>query len=280
MSPGRSSGLADRWPEYLSEAFGLGLFMVSACGFGVLLFHPASPVVARLPSPMFRSLLMGTAMGLTNIVNIYSPWGRRSGAHLNPAVTLTFFRLGKVQRGDLAGYITAQFAGGLAGTGLAVLLFRPWIAAPSVNYVATLPGPGGQALAFGAEFLISLGLMLVVLTVSSRPRLARFTGCFASVLVALYITFEAPLSGMSMNPARTVGSAAFAGAWTGLWLYLLAPLLGMLGAAELMQRRHGVREKVCAKLYHDLGVRCIFCGHSPVVHRGGAEARRASEGSV
>jgi aquaporin Z len=253
--------LVPHWPEYLAEAFGLGLFMVSACGFGVLLFHPASPVVAQLPSLMLRSLLMGTAMGLTNILNIYSPWGRRSGAHLNPAVTLTFFRLGKVKREDVPGYIAAQFLGGLAGTGLAVLLFRPWVGDPSVNYVATLPGPRGLTIAFLAELTISLVLMLTVLSVSSRPGLARFTGIFASSLVALYITFEAPLSGMSMNPARTVGSAVFAGAWTGWWLYFLAPLLGMLLAAELMRRRSAVRELVCAKLYHDSRVACIFCGH-------------------
>src|SRR5262245_41673553 len=179
--------------------------MLSASGFGILLFHPASPVVQALPSLMLRGLLMGVAMGLTNVVNVYSPWGRRSGAHLNPAVTLTFLRLGKVRPRDVVGYIAAQFLGGLAGTGLAVLLFRPWIGDPSVNYVATLPGQWGLAVAFGAELVISCGLMLLVLTVSSRPGLARFTGCYAGAMVALYITFETPLSGMSMNPARTVG---------------------------------------------------------------------------
>lgn len=250
--------LLAHWPEYLAEAFGLGLFMVSACGCGALLFHPASPVVAAIPSTMLRGFLMGLAMGLTNILNIYSPWGRRSGAHLNPVVTLTFYRLGKVKRRDLAGYITAQFAGGLAGTGLAVLLFGPWIGDPAVNYVATLPGQSGQTVALVAEIGISLGLMLTVLTVSRRPGLAPFTGCFASMLVALYITFEAPLSGMSMNPARTLGSAVFADAWTGWWLYFLGPLAGMLLAAEFTVAR---RREGCAKMHHDLRVRCIFCGH-------------------
>ena len=252
---------AGHWPEYLSEAFGLGLFMVSACGFGILLYHPDSPVVAAIPSLMLRSLLMGTAMGLTLMLNIYSPWGKRSGAHLNPAVTLTFLRLGKVEPGDVVGYITAQFAGGLAGAGVAVLLWGRWIGDPSVNYVATIPGPWGLGVAFVAELLISGLLMLMVLNVSSRPSLARFTGCFAGLMVALYITFEAPYSGMSMNPARTVGSAAFAGVWTGWWLYFLAPLLGMLLAAELVRHSKDVREKVCAKFYHDERVKCIFCGN-------------------
>lgn len=235
--------------------------MVSACGFGVLLFHPASAVVRAVPGLLPRSLAMGIAMGLTNIINIYSPWGRRSGAHLNPAVTLTFFRLGKVAEGDVVGYVLAQFAGGLLGTGLGVLLFHPWIADPTVNYVATVPGMTGTAVAFAAEFVISFVLILVILAVSSRPRLARFSGVVAGMMVALYITLETPLSGMSMNPARTVGSAAFADVWTGLWLYFTAPPLGMLAAAELFRVSGNVRRRFCAKLYHDDRVPCIFCDH-------------------
>lgn len=251
------------WPEYLAEAFGLGLFMLSACGFAVLLFGPASPLVPVVPSAFWRGALMGIAMGLTLVVNIYSPWGRRSGAHLNPAVTLTFYRLGRVGTGDVVGYIVAQFAGGIGGTALAVLLFRPTVADPAVNYVATLPGSAGTGVAFLAELLISFGLMLVVLLLSSRPRLAGVTGLVAGAVVAAYITFEAPLSGMSMNPARTVGSAVFANAWQGLWLYFAGPLLGMLGAGELFRAaRDGLRQG-CAKLHHDLRVRCIFCGHEP-----------------
>ena len=211
------------WREYAAEAFGLGLFMVSACGFAVLLFHPGSPLPAALPSGLARGALMGLAMGLTAVLNIYSPWGRRSGSHLNPAVTLTFLRLGRVQPLDASGYIAAQFLGAIAGTGLSSLLFHRWIADPMVNYVVTLPGIGGVPLAFLAELLISFGLMLAVLNLASRPRTAAYTGMVAGLLVALYITFEAPLSGMSMNPARTVGSAFFAHSWHGWWIYFLAP---------------------------------------------------------
>src|SRR5215467_8146634 len=86
--------LKRHWPEYLMEAWGLGLFMISACSFGVLLLHPSSPAQQAIPNPALRQVLMGAAMGLTNIANIYSPWGKRSGAHLNPVVSWTFFRLG------------------------------------------------------------------------------------------------------------------------------------------------------------------------------------------
>ena len=261
--PGMARRWRRHWPEYLAEAFGLGLFMVSACGFAVLLFAPGSPVVAALPSMPARGALMGLAMGGTLVLNVYSPWGRRSGAHLNPAVTLTFHRLGKVAGEDVVGYVAAQFAGGLLGMALAVRLFRPAVADPAVNYVATLPGPRGTGVAFLAELGISFVMMLMVLLASGRARLARFTGLLAGLLVALYITVEAPLSGMSMNPARTLGSAFFAGTWTGLWIYFSAPLLGMLAAAELARRAPALSPGGCAKLHHDRRVRCIFCGHQP-----------------
>jgi aquaporin Z len=102
-------------PEYLMEALGLGLFLMSAGAFATLIWAENSPVRAAVPNEFARRGLMGLAMGLTAVVNIYSPWGRRSGAHLNPATTLTFWRLGKVSGRDTAFYIAAQFAGGTVG---------------------------------------------------------------------------------------------------------------------------------------------------------------------
>src|SRR5207237_5064215 len=83
---------------------GLGAFLFSACFFAVLLEHPASPVRAAIPSALERRALMGLAMGLTAILLIYSPPGKRSGAHLNPSVTLAFLRLGRLPLWDAALY--------------------------------------------------------------------------------------------------------------------------------------------------------------------------------
>ncbi len=254
---------ASHWSEYFIEGAGLAVFMLSASSFAVLLEHPASPVRQALSDPLVRRGVMGLAMGLTAVALIYSPWGQRSGAHLNPAVTLAFFRLGKVAPRDLVGYTIAQFLGGALGMLVASVLLGPALAHASVNYVTTRPGVA-LPLAFAAEFLLTALLMTVVLHVSNRPRVARFTGLCAGACVALFITFEAPLSGMSLNPARTFASALAAREWTALWLYFLAPPLGMLTAAWLYTRRSRARKISCAKLDHPNHVRCIFCEyHSP-----------------
>ncbi|HSF47305.1 MAG TPA: aquaporin [Burkholderiales bacterium] len=247
------------WPEYLMEAAGLGLFMISACVFVALVEHPGSLVRQAIEDPLMRRLLVGLAMGATAIAIIYSPWGKQSGAHLNPAVTLTFYRLGKIEPWDAAFYVIAQFLGGVAGVAIsALILGRTVLADPTVNYVVTLPGENGVGLAFAAELFISFGLMLAVLILSNAKRLNRYTGLFAGALVATYITLEAPLSGMSMNPARTFGSAANAELWTALWVYFTAPLIGMLLASEVYLRAKGAQAVLCGKLHHENEKRCIF----------------------
>ena len=252
------------WPEYFIEAGAIGTFMVSAAVFAALLYHPSSQISGAISNELVRRAFMGLAMGSTAVAIIYSPWGQRSGAHMNPAVTLTFFRLGKVAPPDFAGYVTAQFAGAIIGIAAAASALGGIVSDPPVNYVRTLPGPTGDAVAFVAEAVISFVLMLTVLTVSNRRRLSRLTGLCAGLLVWAYITVEAPLSGMSMNPARTFGSALLARDFLGLWIYFTAPPLGMLFAAELFTRRFGVERVLCAKLHHPAIGPCIFgCGDSP-----------------
>lgn len=256
------------WPEYLIEAFSLGAFMVSACFFAVLLEYPGSLVHQLIPPALVRRALMGLAMGLTAITIIYSRWGKRSGAHFNPAVTLTFWRLKKIAGEDALFYVAAQFMGAVAGTLLAASILRDTVMHPAVHYVATQPGEHGRGAAFAAEGVIAFIQMSAVLAISNRPRIARYTGLIAGALVAAYITIEAPLSGMSLNPARTFGSAVVADSWNGLWIYFAAPPLGMLLAAELHVLRQGISSVLCAKLNHDGHTDCIFkcnfpgCGSS------------------
>jgi aquaporin Z len=267
-----TAATASHWQEYAIEAALLGMFMLSACLFTVLLFHPASPVPGLVPDRFLRRVLMGLAMGGTAVGLVYSGWGKQSGAHFNPAVTLTFARLGRVAPRDAAAYVVAQFVGAVLGVLAAMMLAGPLVADASVRYAVTVPGPAGPGVAFAAEVLISFLLMTVVLAVSNHPRLGRLTGLCAGMLVATFISLEAPLSGMSMNPARTMGSAVWAHDWTALWIYFTAPLLGMLGAAQLHLRRRGHDPDACAKLHHQNEKRCIFCEYrmAPGTSRGPA----------
>jgi aquaporin Z len=242
------------------EAGLLGAFMVSACVFGALYEFPSSPVHQAIASGFLRRVLMGISMGLTAVAIIYSPWGKQSGAHMNPSVTLTFFRLGKIRGWDAIFYIAAQFSGAILGVFLVAHLLGQQVSDPAVRYVVTTPGPFGPWVALLAEFIIATGMMSAVLYFSNHHQLAGYTGLFAGVLVASYITIEAPFSGMSMNPARTLGSALPSGIWDGLWIYLSAPPLGMLAAAEFYLWRKGRQAVKCCKLHHNNDKRCIFCG--------------------
>jgi len=248
--------LREHWPEYLSEAAELGLFMISAGLFTILLYHPRSLVLNFIPDPFVRRMLTGIAMGATAVALIFSPLGKRSGAHFNPAVTLIFWRLGKVKNSDAIFYIVAQFIGATFGVLLVAVFARTALSDPAVNYAATLPGPRGVEIAFVAELTIAFILMATVLRVSNTPHVARFTGLITGLLVAAFITFEAPLSGMSMNPARTFGSAVVGQLWAGLWIYFTAPVLAMQLAAMLYVWNEGV--VYCAKFHHHNKQRCIF----------------------
>jgi aquaporin Z len=249
---------AEHWPEYAIEGAGLGLFMISACTFGTLLAHPDSPVVRLIPNATLLRIVMGLAMGSTAAALVYSKWGKRSGAHMNPALTFTFLRLGKIAPVDAFFYIAAQFAGAVGGVFVAGVVLGAALSHPAVDYVVTVPGPYGYGSAFLAEAVIAFVLVSVIVRVSNTPKLNRYAGLFAAFLVMIYIAIEAPISGMSMNPARTFGSAVSAWNWTAIWIYFTAPPLGMMTAAEFYVRSRGARSVLCAKLHHDNHERCIF----------------------
>jgi aquaporin Z len=257
---GAVGSLRAHWPEYLMEAALLGAFMVSACIFGALYEFPQSPIHQAIHSSFLRRLLMGVSMGMTAMAIIYSPWGKQSGAHINPSVTATFFRLGKIKFWDAVFYIASQCTGAVAGVWAVACVLGSKVSHPAVRYLVTVPGEHGVWIALLAEFLIAFILMSVVLHVSNHHELESFTGIFVGLLVASYITLEAPFSGMSMNPARTLGSAVPADIWDGLWVYLTAPPLAMLAAAEVYLWRAGKLAVKCCKLHHNNDKRCIFCG--------------------
>ena len=203
--------------------------------------------------------MLGTSVGATIVAIILTPWGKQSGGHLNPAMTFTFYRLCKMKFWDAIFYGLVQFAGATAGVVITTFLLLGAPGNPAIRYAATLPGNYGSGVAFMAEVAISFTLMFTVLIASNHNVLSRYTPYFVGTLYAIFITLETPLSGMSMNPARTFGSAFRGRYWHALWIYFLAPTLGMLIAAELFLFIRGGIGPCCVKLHHANNKRCIFC---------------------
>lgn len=249
------------FPEYLIEASLLACFMVSACVTVAAVQHPASWVARGVRSGIARRALIGLAMGLTAFLLITSPLGKRSGAHMNPATTLAFFALGKIQPLDALMYVASQFAGAIAGVAAARVVLNRAVSHGSIRCVMTSPPDHSRRalrVAWLAEFVITFGLFLTVLVLSNRADTAAYTPLVVGGLVALFITFEAPLSGMSMNPARTLGSAVHARDFRSLWVYFTAPPLAMLAAAFIYTGAPGAHQAYCAKLDHRGDQPCPF----------------------
>jgi aquaporin Z len=249
------------WREYLAEALGLAFFLVAVGAFVTLLEHPRSPAHLGMKPPWLGSVLVGLFVGLTLIAIVYSPIGKRSGAHINPALTLVFHVLGRVRRRDAIFYVLAQFAGGTLGLLALSAILGKAFTAPPVRAIVTQPGMKGVAAAFGAETAMAFGMMMLVLLASNDRRLHRHTGLLAGALAAVFIVIATPISGMSINPARSFASALAARSFAFLWIYFTAPPLGMLLAAALYRGVLG-RPVLCAKLNHTGRAYCLFdCGY-------------------
>jgi aquaporin Z len=240
------------------EATELGSLMLSTCFFGTLLYSNDSPLNDLAVSPGIRPLLMGTAMAMTTFLIIRSPFGRRSGAHFNPAVTLTFLWLGRIHRWDAVCYVVAQFLGAVVGVLIAHQFLAERLSSAPVRYVVTLPGIHGRTIAFIAEFVLSGLLMGIVLYASNHRTLARFSPILVASLTVFYFGLSSSISGFSVNPARSFSSALFASIWQGIWIYFLAPCLGMLMSAEIYIGRTGSNRVHCAKVFHDRRSPCPF----------------------
>lgn len=236
----------------------LFLFMVSAGVAGTALGAPMPGSGMSAFDPMSRRMLMGAAMGLTAVCLLYSPLARLSGGHMNPAVTFTYWGLGKCSFVDLLCYVPSQILGGTLGVLAIEVIAGARFSEPPVSFVHTVPGPLGAPAAFVAEMFISFLLFSAVLRASNSRRLERYTGLIAGMLVALFIIFESPISGMSMNPARSLASAIPTGGSASLWIYFLAPPLGMAVAAMCYVSRRGKDGVRCANLMHR-GAHCYFC---------------------
>ncbi len=245
---------------YACELAGTAFMLFWGISAVALMWGSGSPVPI-VPVPALRRLITGLlfAGGATAVV--YSPLGKRSGAHINPAVTLAFWRLGKIPSRDAAAYIIAQIVGAIAGTAATALAW-PGLAR-SIRYAATAPGEGWTWLgALVAEAICTFALVFLIFVCVNKPAIAARTGLIAGSLVALLVMIEAPVSGTSVNPARSLAPAMFVPLYKDQWIYVAGPMAGALIAAIAFERRWG-GSTVCAKLYHTADYPCPFpaCGY-------------------
>ena len=229
---------------YCYEALGLGIFMFSAGFFDVIIDHPGLPIRQHISSALLRRFLIGLSMGLTALFILNSSFGKRSGAFINPAVTIVQYSLGKISTKNAIFYCLFQFIGGSLGMWAIYLLMPKLMRDPAINYIVTVPASGRVMIAFLLEFLISFLLIMVVLFSSSDKKLSKYTALLVAILITLFISFEAPFSGMSMNPARSFASAIVANQWKDFWLYCTAPVIAMLSGGWCFKKlRHIVFEQ-------------------------------------
>ena len=246
-------------PWHACAAEFAGTFFMVAWGLSAVVFlmSYSSPMHSLIPVYRVRLLLTGILFAAGGTAVVYSPLGQQSGGHINPAVSLTFWMLGKMGTRDMALYSAAQLLGGVAGAGLVKFLWGGW--ASSVNAGVTMPAswisPPGAA---GVEFLITGSLLWVILHFVSHPKLHRWTGFAAGTWVALLVFAEAPVTGASLNPARSLGPAVVTDTFRNLWVYFLGPLGGAAAVAILWKPTiaAGVRSVFCAKLFHTDRYKC------------------------
>jgi len=237
------------WQTYLSEFIGTALLLGVGLSFVILDFGTGSPVASALPDAGLRRLLTGFLFGATGASIAISRVGKVSGAHINPVVTLAFYLKGKFAARDTTGYIVAQFAGAIAGC-VPLLLWGK--VGGSIEFGATIPGAGWTIWeALGGEVITTIGLIVGLFTFLGHRRLRDYTPLLFPFLYAFMVWLEAPLSGTSTNPARSVGPSVITGIWTGWWIYFVGPLAGMFISLAVLRFSWLKKFEVeVAKIYH------------------------------
>jgi aquaporin Z len=232
--------------RFLCELIGTAVLLLAGLSLVIVMFGTGSPIEPLLPSVPLRQVITGFLFGSVGGSIALSRVGKESGAHINPAVTLAFWLMGKIESRVALGYMAAQLAGAVLGC---IPLLAWGEMGRSIAFGATVPGPGySNMAALLGEALTTLGLVSTLcIFIGLRP-LRPYTPFTMPVLYAFMVPLEAIISGTSTNPARTLGPAVISGEWTGWWIYWLGPLAGTLASVALFTFL-GMKVQE-AKLYH------------------------------
>ena len=252
------------WREWLAEFVGTGLLIVGGLGAVTLDFGSHSPIAPLLPSHSLRLLLTGALFAGTGSLIAVSPLGRVSGAHINPAVSLAFWLSGKMHHHDVVVYVAAQCVGAFLGV---MVLRLGWSDFATVGYGVTQPGLSMSPFeALLIEVAMTAGLVVTILLFVSSMGTARWTPLAVWVVVTLLVWQGAPLTGTSLNPARSLAPALAAWQLSNLWIYLVGPMAGSIVATAIVVA--GIRLRpATAKLFHDPAYANIFM-HEPAPGHG------------
>jgi aquaporin Z len=254
------------WRPFLSEAVGTALLVLIGLSLVIVMFGTGSPIPSILPNEGLRRVITGFLFGTTGAVIALSPVGKVSGAHINPVVTLGFRFMQKIDSRVALGYILAQLFGATIGC---VPLLAWGAMGRSVDFGATMPGPGFSTLSALAGEVVTTFVMVALLAVFLGFRRVRpFTPAIFPPLYSLMVFLEAPISGTSTNPARSLGPAIVSGQWEVWWVYWIGPLVGMslaVLACSFLARRIEV-----AKIYH------FDADHDGIFRRKHPSAQQAS----
>ena len=217
--------------KYISECIGTMVLVIFGCGSAVAANTLLGENGTIVPLG-FSTLLIAFAFGLSIVAMAYSI-GNVSGCHINPAVSFAMLITGKLETKDFIGYIVAQFIGAIAGAGVLTLIFGSNESLGTNGFGAASAMNSSMGTAFLVEVILTFVFILAILGVTSKIENSSISGLVIGLTLTLVHILGIPFTGTSVNPARSLGPALFAGgeALSQVWVFIVAPLVGAAIAA-------------------------------------------------
>jgi aquaporin Z len=234
------------WNLFFAEMAGMALLLLVGLSIVILMFGNNSPLADWIPNVKMRQVITGFLFGGTGALIALSSLGKISGAHINPAVTMSFWLFQKIDARKAFIYVVAQLIGAVIGT-LPLLLWGQL--GQSISFGANTPGVGYTTQnALVGEVITTFTMVTLLILFLGFRNIRPYTPALFPFLYAIMVPLEADISGISTNPARSFGPAVVAGQWDAWWIYWVGPLVGALLACIVCSRL--AKRITAAKLYH------------------------------